>query len=129
MQLQSIASMTGYWLSCVTWWISIPINCKTGVVHVHSEVGSANQQVHYIIYLDLHWCTWTCSSTHSSVYTDQWHMWCINMGTMETGLEAQSLCVFCLHGPLTDMTHWWHHGSYAEKVKIVKRVGLARPRM
>ena len=51
------------------------------------------------------------------------------MGTVETVLEAQSLCAFCLHAPLTDMTHRWHCGSYAEKVKIDERVGLARLRV
>ena len=62
-------------------------------------------------------------------HADQRHTWCINMGTVETVLEAKSLCTFCLHAPLTDMTCQWHHGSYAEKVKIDERVGLARPRL
>ena len=35
----------------------IPISCKTGVVHVHSEDEGADQQVHYLAHLDPHWCT------------------------------------------------------------------------
>ena len=109
--------------------IIMPINCKTGVVHVHSEVGSANHQVHCVVHLDWHWCTWTCSSTHSSVYTDRWCTQCVDVGAMETVLESlESLCI-CLHTLVMDMTCWWYPGAMQRKAKIDKRVGLARPRV
>ena len=47
-------------------------------------VDSANQIAQNNSHLDLHWCTWTYSSTHSSVYTDQQWAWHINLGTVET---------------------------------------------
>ena len=106
----------------------ISISCNTGVVLVQSENDGAVQ-----VFL-------SCPSgftlvyfehvvLHRNVYANQWCTWHINVGAVETVLESLEYLCICLHTPVTDTTHWWHHGSYAEKVKIDKRLGLARPRV
>ena len=105
----------------------IPIICKTGVVLVHSENDSANQQILCLAHLDLNWCTWTCSSTQQCLHRPVMHTthqcWC--HGNSARSLE--SLCI-CLHTLVMDTTCQWHCGSYAEKVKLCEGLGLDRPR-
>ena len=78
------------------------------------------------IYTDVleHAVLHTAVSTQTSDICDvsTWVLW----------KQCQKLRVsvhFAYTHPLMDTTCRWCHGSYAEKVKIYERVGLARPRV